>query len=187
VAAYRALLDDGVPARQIVLAGESAGGGLAVAATVAIGGAGLPRPAAVYAASPWADLTTSGDSMAGKAEVDPSVTSNGVRRRARDYAAGHDLADPGLSPLFADLSGFPPLLIQAGGNEVLLDDATRFATHAAPPGVGAVREVVRTAMMTSAAMTKAAPARNVSRYPRRLAAPAAAAKTCAMFRKRDAQ
>lgn len=125
VAAYRALLDDGVPAGQIVLAGESSGGGLALAATVAIGAAGLPRPAAVYAASPWADLTTTGDSMVTKAETDPSVTPEGLRRRAHDYAAGRDLADPGLSPVFADLTGFPPLLIQVGGNEVLLDDATR--------------------------------------------------------------
>jgi epsilon-lactone hydrolase len=141
VAAYRALLDDGVPAGQIVLAGESAGGGLAVAATVAIGAAGLPRPAAVYTASPWADLTTSGDSMAAKAEADPSVTPDGLRRRARDYAVGRDLADPGLSPVFADLTGFPPLLIQAGGNEVLLDDATRLATRAAAQQVAVTLEV----------------------------------------------
>jgi epsilon-lactone hydrolase len=141
VAAYRALLDEGVPTEQIVVAGESAGGGLALAATVAIGAAGLPRPAAVYAASPWVDLTTSGDSMTANVEADPSVTPEGLRRRARDYAAGRDLADPGLSPLFADLTGFPPLLIQVGGNEVLLDDATRLATRAAAHQVAVSLEV----------------------------------------------
>jgi epsilon-lactone hydrolase len=141
VAAYRALLGDGVPAGQIVIAGESAGGGLAVAATVAIGAAGLPRPAAVYVASPWADLTTSGDSMTANVKADPSVTPEGLRRRAGDYAAGRDLADPGLSPLFADLTGFPPLLIQVGGNEVLLDDATRLAAHAAAHQVAVTLEV----------------------------------------------
>lgn len=141
LAAYRALLDEGVPAGDIVLAGESSGGGLAVATTLAIIAAGLPRPAAVYVASPWVDLTTSGASMTTKAAADPSVTPEGLRRRARDYAAGHDLADGRLSPIFADLTGLPPLLIQVGGNEVLLDDATRLATRAAADGVPVTLEV----------------------------------------------
>lgn len=141
VAAYQALLDDGIPANDIVLAGESSGGGLAIAATLSIISAGLPRPAAIYVASPWADLTTTGTSMTTKAAVDPSVTPDGLRRRARDYAPDHDLADGRLSPVFADLSGFPPLLIQVGGNEVLLDDATRLATRAAADGVPVTLEV----------------------------------------------
>lgn len=141
VAAYQALLDDGIPADDIVLAGESSGGGLALATTLAILSAGLPRPAAIYVASPWADLTTSGASMTTRAAADPSVTPAGLRRRAPDYAAGHDLADGRISPVFADLTGFPPLLIQVGGNEVLLDDATRLATRAAAAGVAVTLEV----------------------------------------------
>jgi epsilon-lactone hydrolase len=141
VAAYRALLDQGIAADDIVLAGESSGGGLALAATLTIISTGLPRPAAVYVASPWADLTTTGASMTTKADVDPSVTPDGLRRRAPDYTAGHDPTDSRISPVFADLSGFPPLLIQVGGNEVLLDDATRLATRAAADGVAVTLEV----------------------------------------------
>jgi acetyl esterase/lipase len=141
VAAYQALLDDGIPANDIVLAGESSGGGLALAATLTITSTGRPCPAAVYVASPWADLTTTGASMTTKADVDPSVTPDGLHRRARDYAAGYDLTDGRISPVFADLIGFPPLLIQVGGNEVLLDDATRLATRAAADGVPVTLEV----------------------------------------------
>ena len=141
VAAYQALLDDGIPASDIVLAGESSGGGLALAATLAILSTGLPRPAAIYVASPWGDLTTSGESMTTKADVDPSVTPDGLRRRARDYASDYDLADGRLSPVLADLTGVPPLLIQVGGNEVLLDDATRLAARAAGDGVAVTLEV----------------------------------------------
>jgi monoterpene epsilon-lactone hydrolase len=141
VTAYQTLLDDGIPAEDVVLAGESSGGGLALAAIAAIISTGLPRPAAVYVASPWVDLTTTGASMTAKAHVDPSLTPDGMRRRARDYAPGHDLADGRISPLFADLTGFPPLLIQVGGNEVLLDDATRLAARAAADGVPVTLEV----------------------------------------------
>jgi monoterpene epsilon-lactone hydrolase len=141
VAAYQALLDDGIPGEDIVFAGESSGGGLALAATRRIMSTGLRRPAAIYLASPWADLTTTGASMTTKADVDPSVTPDGLRRRARDYAADHDLADGRLSPVFADLTDFPPLLIQVGGNEVLVDDATRLATRAAADGVSVTLEV----------------------------------------------
>ncbi|HZC71571.1 MAG TPA: alpha/beta hydrolase [Jatrophihabitans sp.] len=138
VAAYRALLDDGIPAQEIILAGESSGGGLALATILATD---LPRPAAVYVASPWVDLTTTGASMTTKAAVDPSVTPAGLRRRAREYATGHDLADGLVSPVYADLTGLPPLLIQVGGNEVLLDDATRLAARAAADGVPVTLEV----------------------------------------------
>jgi epsilon-lactone hydrolase len=141
VAAYQALLDDGIPADDIVLAGESSGGGLALAAVLAIISSGLPRPAAVYVASPWADLTTTGASMTTRADADPAVTAKALRRRARDYAPGHDLTDPRISPVFADLTGVPPLLIQVGGNEVLLDDATRLAARAAADGVHVTLEV----------------------------------------------
>lgn len=141
VAAYRALLDSGIPADKVVFAGESAGGGLALAALLTVVEAGLPRPAAVYVASPWADLTTSGSSMTTKAAADPSVTPEGLRIRSKDYAGTVDPAEHRLSPVFADLTSFPPMLIQVGGNEVLLDDATRLANRAATDGVSVTLEV----------------------------------------------
>ena len=139
VAAYRALLET-VPAARIAMAGESAGAGLTVATLVALKMAGLPQPASAVMFSPWADLTLSGDSMKSKATVDPALTPAGLRLRAADYAGG-DLADPLVSPVFADLTGLPPLLIQAGSHEILLDDATRLAAHAAAADVRVTLEV----------------------------------------------
>lgn len=141
VAAYRALLEQGVPSGEIVLAGESAGGGLALAAAIAVREADLPQPAGIYVASPWADLTLSGRSATTRAAADPSVTVEGLARRARDYAPGQDLTDGLISPVFGDLTGLAPLLIQVGGNEVLLDDATRLAANAADAGVHVTLEV----------------------------------------------
>lgn len=141
VAAYRGLLSEGVPAEQIVLAGESAGGGLALALAVRITSESLPRPAGIYLASPWVDLTTSGRSMVSHASLDPSVTPDGLRRRSVDYVGGADPGDPAVSPLFADLTGLPPMLIQVGGNEVLLEDSTRLASNAAAQGVEVTLQV----------------------------------------------
>ena len=129
VAAYRALLDDG-PAK-IAFVGESAGGGLVIAALVAIKEADLPQPSSAAVFSPWVDLTVSGDSAVGKAEVDPALTAEGLRIRARDYLGDTDPASPLATPIFADLTGLAPLLIQAGSHEILLDDALRLAAHAA--------------------------------------------------------
>jgi acetyl esterase/lipase len=139
VAAYRALLES-VPASRIAIAGESAGAGLAAATLVALKDAGLPQPSSAVLFSPWADLTLSGDSMTGKAAIDPALTPAGLRLRAADYAGG-DLADPLVSPVFADLAGLPPLLIQVGSHEVLLDDATRLAARAAADDVQVTLEV----------------------------------------------
>jgi epsilon-lactone hydrolase len=134
VAAYAGLLNDN-PAARIVIAGESAGGGLAAATLLALRDGGLPLPRAGFLMSPWADLTLSGPSLAGKAAVDPALTPEGLRRRAGDYVAGRDPADDLISPLFGDLAGLPPLLIQAGSHEILLDDATRLAARAAAADV----------------------------------------------------
>jgi epsilon-lactone hydrolase len=141
VAAYRALLESGEAASGIALAGESAGGGLVIAVVRAILAAGLPAPSGVYVASPWVDLTTAGASMVTKAAVDPSVTPAGLRRRALDYAPAESLGDSGVSPVFGDLRGFPPLLVQVGGNEVLLDDSVRLAARAAADGVAVTLDV----------------------------------------------
>lgn len=131
VAAYRALLGTGVPPAKVVIAGESSGGGLAVAALVAMRDAGLPLPAGAVVFSPWADLSLSGDSVIGKAGADPVLTGRGLHTRARDYLRDVSPASPLASPVFADLTGLPPLLIQAGSHEILLDDAVRLAARAA--------------------------------------------------------
>lgn len=131
VAAYRALLDEGVPSTGIAFVGESAGGGLTIATLLAVKQAGLPQPSSAAVFSPWVDLTVSGASAVDKAEVDPVLTAAGLRTRARDYLGGTDPATPLASPVFADLTGLAPLLIQAGSHEILLDDAVRLAARAA--------------------------------------------------------
>ncbi|HEY1565931.1 MAG TPA: alpha/beta hydrolase fold domain-containing protein, partial [Solirubrobacteraceae bacterium] len=141
VAAYRGLLDSGVAASSIVIAGESAGAGLAAATLVALKHAGLSQPTGAVLMSPWADLTLSGDSISAKAAVDPALTPEGLRRRAVDYVADGDRTADLVSPIFADLTGLPPLLIQAGSHEILLDDATRLASRAAAADVAVTLEV----------------------------------------------
>jgi acetyl esterase/lipase len=141
VAAYRGLLDGGVAASAIGIAGESAGAGLAAATLVALKHAGLPQPTGAVLMSPWVDLTVSGDSISAKAAVDPALTPEGLRRRADDYVADGGRTADLVSPIFADLTGLPPLLIQAGSHEILLDDATRLASRAAAADVAVRLEV----------------------------------------------
>ena len=102
---------------------------------------GLPVPAGIYVVSPWTDLTFTGDSMTSHVEADPSVAPAQLMMHAAGYAGAHDPHDPLISPLFGNLAGLPPLLIQVGGNEVLLDDSTRLATRAAAAGVQVTLEV----------------------------------------------
>jgi monoterpene epsilon-lactone hydrolase len=141
VAAYRGLLDSGLAASEIGIAGESAGAGLAAATLVALKHAGLPQPTAAVLMSPWADLTLSGESISGKAAVDPALTPEGLRRRAVDYVAAGDRRAELVSPIFADLTRLAPLLIQVGSHEILLDDATRLAARAAAADVAVTLEV----------------------------------------------
>ncbi|MFD3585977.1 alpha/beta hydrolase [Streptomyces sp. NPDC058683] len=135
VAAYRALLDQGVPAARTAFVGESAGGGLAVATLVALKEAGLPQPSSAAVFSPWADLTVSGAGATGKAALDPALTPQALRTRARDYLGTTPGTEPLVSPVFADLTGLPPLLVQVGSHEILLDDAVRLAARAAADDV----------------------------------------------------
>jgi monoterpene epsilon-lactone hydrolase len=135
VAAYRALLDEGVPSSRIAFVGESAGGGLTAATLVAVRDAGLPQPSSAVVFSPWADLTLTGRSLTGKADVDPALTPTGMRTRVVDYLGDTDPATPLASPIFADLTGVAPLLIQVGSHEILLDDAVRLAARAAEDDV----------------------------------------------------
>ena len=141
LAAYRALLDREGGAEHIVVTGESAGGNLAVEVLVAAVRETMPVPAAAVVFSPMTDLTVTGDSYTSKADLDPTITADAIRHRAADYLAGNDPADPNVSPIFADLTGLPPLLIQAGSHEVLLDDATRLATRAAADDVAVTLDV----------------------------------------------
>jgi acetyl esterase/lipase len=135
LAAYEALLHDGTAPSDIVFAGESAGGGLAIATLVNARDHGLPLPAAAFVMSPYADLTLAGTTMETKREVDALMSREGLQPRVTDYISGQDAALGLISPIFADLSGLPPLIIQAGTHEVLLDDAIRLARQAATADV----------------------------------------------------
>jgi epsilon-lactone hydrolase len=135
LAAYQALLRSGTAPSDIALVGESAGGGLAVATLVNARDHGLPLPAAALVMSPYGDLTLAGTTMDTKREADPLFTPEAFPARVADYTAGQDPALGLISPIFADLSGLPPLIIQAGTHEVLLDDAIRLARQAATADV----------------------------------------------------
>ena len=141
LAAYQALLDNGTAPSDIAFAGESAGGGLAVATLVNARDHGLPLPAGAYVMSPYADLTLAGTTMETKREVDPLFTRELLQARVTDYTAGQDASLGLISPIFADLSGLPPLIIQAGSHELLLDDAVRLAGQAAAADVVVTLEI----------------------------------------------
>jgi monoterpene epsilon-lactone hydrolase len=140
-AAYKALLEDGFDPSDIVFAGESAGGGLAIATLVNARDHGLPLPAAAYVMSPYADLTLAGTTMDAKRDLDPLLSREALQARVLDYTSGQDAALGLISPIFADLSGLPPLIIQAGSHEVLLDDAVRLAREAATADVEVTLEI----------------------------------------------
>jgi acetyl esterase/lipase len=139
--AYQALLDDGVAPSDIVFAGDSAGGGLAIATMVNAREHGLPLPAAAFVMSPYADLTLAGTSIDTKREVDPLLSREALQARVPDYTSGRDAGLGLISPIFADLSGLPPLVIQAGTHEVLLDDAVRLARQAAISDVAVTLDI----------------------------------------------
>jgi monoterpene epsilon-lactone hydrolase len=141
LAGYRCLLDNGIKPSRITVAGDSAGGGLTVAALLAIRDAGLQVPAAGVCMSPWVDLEQTGDSMTTRAKADPVVQREGLVGMAQAYLGGKNPRTPLASPLYADLKGLPPLLIQVGDAETLLDDATRIAARARAAGVQVKLEV----------------------------------------------
>ena len=140
-AAYRWLLDQAIVPGHIVIAGDSAGGGLTVATLLALREARVPLPAAGVCISPWVDLTCGGASYATKADADPIVRRAGVEQMAQAYLGATPPRTPLASPLFADLRGLPPLLIHVGTDEVLLDDAVQLADRAKAAGVDATLEV----------------------------------------------
>jgi len=127
VAAYRWLLAQGADPHRISFMGDSAGGGLNLATLLRLRDEGTALPAAAVAMSPWTDLTLTGDSMRRFAEADPMLSPEMANAYARWYLADADPRDPYASPLFGDLKGLPPTLIQVGSDEILLDDCTRMA------------------------------------------------------------
>jgi len=141
LAAYRELAGRIDPAL-ITIAGDSAGGGATLATMCALRDAGDILPACGYVLSPWTDLTGSGESMQSKADVDPMIDPRYVVETAGMYTGEKPHDHPGVSPLFADLTGLPPIFVQTGANEVLLSDSTRFAERAAAAGVMVELEVV---------------------------------------------
>ncbi len=141
LAAYQALLHNGTAPSDIAFAGESAGGGLAIATLVNARDHGLPLPAAALAMSPYADLTLAGTTMDTKHDADPLLSRENLQPRVTDYTAGQDAALGLISPVFADLSALPPLIIQAGTHEVLLDDAVRLARQAATADVAVTLDI----------------------------------------------
>ena len=134
-AAYRWLLNEGYDPARIAVAGDSAGGGLTVAAMVQIRYLGLPMPAAGVCVSPWVDMEGLGDSMETRATADPMVGKESLLVSAKTYLGGADARAPLAAPIYADLRGLPPILIQVGDAEVLLDDSTRLAGIAREAGV----------------------------------------------------
>jgi len=134
-AAYRWLLAQGYKPGKIVISGDSAGGGLTLATLIALRDAGTPLPAAGVPISAWADLEGTGASIKTRAATDPMVDLPGLSRMAKLYAGDHDLKNPLLSPIYADYRGLPPMLLQVGDAEILLDDSTRVADKAKAAGV----------------------------------------------------
>lgn len=139
--AYRWLLSQGVSPRRLVVAGDSSGGGLTIALLVAIRDASEPMPAAAVCLSPFVDLATTGASMKTKVKADVMLRADLFEPVIKAYLGEADPCAPLASPLYADLHGLPPLLIQVGTDELLLDDATRIAARARAAGVEVKLEV----------------------------------------------
>jgi epsilon-lactone hydrolase len=142
LAAYRDLLDAGNDPESIAFAGDSAGGRIAVGACLMARDAGLPLPAVAVTFSAGLDATRTGASMKTKEGIDPFFTRDSLRSTSGMYLAGQNPRQPLLSPaVCADMTGFPPLLLQVGTNEVLLDDSTRLAERARDAGVDVALDV----------------------------------------------
>ncbi len=140
LACWNWLVCEGQSAERMAIAGDSAGGGLALATLLALKDAGEPLPACAVGLSPWTDLEGTGPTAVPGAVADPMLTPDGLRSSGRDYAAGN-LKDPLASPLLGNLEGLPPLLLQVGTREILLSDSTRFADNAREAGVDVTLEV----------------------------------------------
>jgi len=141
VAAYRWLLQQGYSPERIAVAGDSAGGGLTIATLIALRDAGEPMPACAVPISPWTDMECTGESVVTRAAVDPMVQKEMLLEMGGAYLNGADPKSPLAAPLHADLTGLPPLLIQVGDAEVLLDDTTRIESRMKTAGVEVTVEI----------------------------------------------
>jgi acetyl esterase/lipase len=141
MAAYRWLIANGAKPSSIAVAGDSAGGGLSLSTLIALRNAKAPLPAAAACLSPWVDMEATGNSSTTKAAIDPVNQRDGLLNNAKRYLGDGDRKAPLVSPLYADLTNLPPLLIQVGESEVLLDDAKRLAERAKRDGVDVNLEV----------------------------------------------
>ncbi len=140
LAAYHWLLSQGFDSSRIVIAGDSAGGGLAISALVALRDAGDPLPAGAVCISPWVDLALTSASIHQNSRLDPILDPKSLEIYAGYYAGSHELTFPLISPLYADLKGLPPLMIQVGTDEILLDEAILLADKAREAGVTVTQE-----------------------------------------------
>jgi epsilon-lactone hydrolase len=141
VAVYRWLLSRGIDSKNVVIGGDSAGGGLTVSTLVALRYTGESLPAAGVCISPWADMTNTAESLTTKATLDPCVQRDALEAFASAYLGARDRQTPLASPIYADLRALPPLLIQVGSSETILDDSIRLAERAKDAGVEATLEV----------------------------------------------
>lgn len=139
--AYRWLLQQGFNPSQIIIAGDSAGGGLAVSTLVSLRDAGDPLPITAICFSPWLDLSLSGNSIQENAKSDPILNAALLNNYARYYCAGKETTTPLISPLYANLEGLPPIMLQVGSDEILLDDSVRFTEVAHKAGVDVTLKV----------------------------------------------
>ncbi|XPS82808.1 acetyl-hydrolase [Desulfosarcina variabilis str. Montpellier] len=135
VSAYHWLLGNGLSGKNIAIAGDSAGGGLTLATAISIRDAGDPLPSSIACIAPWTDLCMTGDSIQTKSKIDPLVKIHSAKIWAKNYIGDNDPSDPRISPLYADLNIFPPLLIHVGTDDMLLDDSKRIAQKAEESGV----------------------------------------------------
>ena len=135
VSVYRSLIESGIPGQNILIGGDSAGGGLSIAAMLSFKEHGLPLPNACVVLSPWVDLTNTSKTHQNRVKLDCMLIKRELDEAAIMYANGLDLRHPLISPLFADLLGLPPLFIQVGTDEILLDDSLKLAEKAKKAGV----------------------------------------------------
>jgi len=132
---YRTLLEQGYSGSQLILSGDSAGGGLVISSMLKLRDADIPLPKAGILISPWLDLALEGESLITNKDLDPFITDFDLRDTASHYVSDEQLKDALVSPIHADLTGLPPILIHVGDHELLLSDSTRFAKQAQSAGV----------------------------------------------------
>jgi epsilon-lactone hydrolase len=138
---YRKMLEKGIPPKRIVIGGDSAGGGLTMATLLALKNSGEPLPGAAFLLSPWLDLAAEGETLVTRAELDPWFDPDNMPEMVRRYCGDKNPKAPLISPLYGDLSGLPPILIQVGDHEILLSDSTRMADRLSDAGCNVTLQV----------------------------------------------